>query len=58
MDTQEIENIINNKLAIYDLTADKRLNKIGKGSKLEKYDLENLPDIIKLNYNKYKDWLD
>ncbi len=58
LDTQEIENIINNKLAIYDLTADKRLNKIGKGSKLEKYDLENLPDIIKLNYNKYKDWLD
>ena len=58
LDTKEIEKIISNKLAIYDLAADKRLNKIGKGSKLEKYNLENLPDIIKLNYNKYKDWLD
>ena len=58
LNTNEIENIINNKLAIYDLTADKRINKIGKGNKLEKYDIENLPDIIKLNQNKYKEWLD
>ena len=41
-----------------DLTADKRLKKIGKGNKLEKYDLESLPDVIKLNHNKYKEWLD
>ena len=58
LNTNEIENIINNKLAIYDLTADKRINKIGKGNKLEKYDIENLPDIIKLNQKKYKEWLD
>ena len=58
LNSNEIENIINNKLAIYDLTADKRINKIGKGNKLEKYDIENLPDIIKLNQKKYKEWLD
>ncbi len=58
LDTNEIKNIMNNKLAIYDLTADKRLKKIGKGNKLEKYDLESLPDVIKLNHNKYKEWLD
>ncbi len=58
LNTKEIETIMKSKQAIYDLAADKRLNKIGKGSKLEKYDLENLPDIIKLNQNKYKDWLD
>ncbi len=58
LDVKEIENIINNRLAIYDLSADKRLNKIGKGAKLEKYEIDNLPDIIKLNRNKYKEWLD
>tara|TARA_B100001540_G_C15781439_1_gene631224 strand:+ start:183 stop:1052 length:870 start_codon:yes stop_codon:yes gene_type:complete len=58
LDIKEIENIINNRLAIYDLSADKRLNKIGKGAKLEKYEIDNLPDIIKLNRNKYKEWLD
>ncbi len=58
LDVTEIENIIDSKLAIYDLSADKRINKIGKGGKLEKYDLDNLPDIIRLNSNKYKEWLD
>ena len=47
-----------NKKAIYDLTADKRLNKIGSGNKLENYDLNNLPDTIKNNLDKYKEWLD
>ena len=58
INSKDIKKIMKSKQAIYDLTADKRLNKIGKGNKLEKYDLENLPDIIKLNQNKYKDWLD
>ena len=58
LNTKEIENIIINKLAIYDLTADQRLNKIGKGKKLENYDIEKLPDIIKLNKKKYIKWLD
>ena len=47
-----------NKQAIYDLRVDKTVNKIGTGDKLEKYSLENLPAIIKLNLDKYKKWLD
>ena len=53
-----IKDIMKNKKAIYDLTADKRLNKIGSGNKLENYDLNNLPGTIKNNLNKYKEWLD
>ena len=49
---------MNNKEAIYDLRVDKTINKIGSGEKLEKYDLDNLPDTIKLNLNKYIKWLD
>ena len=49
---------MNNKQAIYDLSVDKTVNKIGIGSKLEKYDLEKLPQIIKSNLKKYKQWLD
>jgi len=47
-----------NKHAIYDLRVDKTVNKVGTGDKLEKYNLENLPEVIKLNIGKYKEWLD
>jgi beta-1,4-mannosyl-glycoprotein beta-1,4-N-acetylglucosaminyltransferase len=40
MTTKEIENIIDNKQAIYDLKVDKKVNKIGDGSKLENYSLK------------------
>ncbi len=53
-----IKKIMHDKKAIYDLGVDKRVNKIGTGSKLEKCDLKTLPDVIKLNINKYKEWLD
>ncbi len=53
-----IKKIMQNKQAIYDLGVDKRVNKIGTGNKLEKCDLNNLPEVIKLNLNKYKEWLD
>ena len=46
------------KQAIYDLRVDKTVNKIGTGDQLEKYNLENLPDTIKLNLEKYQKWLD
>ena len=49
---------MNNKQAIYDLRVDKTVNKIGSGDQLEKYNLENLPETIKLNLDKYKKWLD
>jgi beta-1,4-mannosyl-glycoprotein beta-1,4-N-acetylglucosaminyltransferase len=56
--TKEIEKIINDKKAIYDLKVDKRVNKIGDGSKLEKFELNKLPIHIQENYNAYKEWID
>jgi beta-1,4-mannosyl-glycoprotein beta-1,4-N-acetylglucosaminyltransferase len=56
--TKEIEKIINDKKAIYDLKLDKRVNKIGDGSKLEKFEFNKLPTHIKENYNTYKEWID
>ena len=54
----DIKKIMRNKQAIYDLGADKRLSKIGTGKKLEKCDLNSLPEVIKLNLKEYKEWLD
>jgi beta-1,4-mannosyl-glycoprotein beta-1,4-N-acetylglucosaminyltransferase len=54
----QIDEIIKNKQAIYDLNVDKRINKIGNGSKLEKYDLNKLPLFIQKNLNNYKEWMD
>jgi len=58
MNIQEIENIIKNKQAIYDLKVDKRVNKIGDGSKLEKYSLDKLPNFLQSNLDNYKEWID
>ena len=54
---KDIENIIKNKQAIYDLKVDKNVNKIGNGSKLEDYPLAKLPQYLKNNIEKYKNWL-
>ncbi len=58
MTKNEIDEIIKNKQAIYDLKIDKKLNKIGDGSKLELYDLKKLPPYINDNMEKFKDWID
>ena len=58
MTTEAIEEIIKNKQAIYDLKVDKRVNKIGDGSKLEKYSLNKLPNFLQNNFNIYKEWID
>ena len=55
---EEINNLIENQEAIYDLKVDKRVQKIGHGNKLEKYDLKKLPSYINNNFDKFKDWLD
>ncbi len=56
--TQEIENIIERKQAIYDLKVDKRVNKIGNGSKLENYPIVKLPLYLQKNKKKYTEWID
>ena len=53
MSKNQIEEIIKNKQAIYDLKVDKKINKIGDGSKLEKYPLEKLPKFLQSNINNY-----
>ena len=58
LSVEEIENLIKNKKAVYDLTIDKRSQKMGDGNKLEKYDLDKLPPYINTNLIKFKDWLD
>jgi beta-1,4-mannosyl-glycoprotein beta-1,4-N-acetylglucosaminyltransferase len=56
--TEEIENIIDKKQAIYDLKVDKRINKIGSGSKLENYPTSKLPQYLQKNIKKYEQWID
>ncbi|MBD1159109.1 hypothetical protein IDG58_02845 [Pelagibacterales bacterium SAG-MED19] len=58
MTENEINKIIKNKQAIYDLKVDKRNNKIGDGSKLENYSLDKLPKFLQNNIEKFKDWID
>ena len=54
----DIEKLIKNKKAIYDLKVDKRSQKIGDGTRLENYDIKKLPNYIKDNLDKFKEWID
>ena len=54
----EINQVIKNKQAIYDLKVDKTVNKIGNGSTLEKFEINKLPNYIITNQNNFKDWID
>ena len=58
MNTDEINKIIKNKQAIYDLKVDKKINKIGNGNKLTKYPITKLPKYLQNNINTYKDWIE
>ena len=56
-----IENIkerITNKISIYNLSIDMRKSKFSSGQKLEKVNLDVLPNYIKDNKLKYIDWLE
>ena len=57
MSEREIDNMIKNKQAIYDLKVDKKINKIGSGNKLIEYPMNKLPSYILENIDKYKDWI-
>ena len=58
LSSSEINQIIEDKKAIYDLKVDKRVNKIGNGKTLEKFPFEKLPKYLQNNFAKYKDWID
>ena len=53
----QIKKLIKNKIAIYDLKLDKKSQKIGSGSKLQKYNLGKLPFYLKSNLKKYEKWI-
>ena len=55
---KEIDKLILSQQAIYNLNVDKKIQKIGHGNKLEKYDLKKLPTYINNNLVKFKDWID
>ena len=56
--SDKIAEIMKNKIAIYDLTLDKRKKKFGEGKKLEKYSMDKLPKFLNENQKKYKEWID
>ena len=54
----QIDKIINNKKAIYNLNVDKSVSKIGHGNDLEKFDFKKLPKYIQNNKENFKKWID
>ncbi len=54
----EIEKMVKDKRAIYDLKVDKRVNKIGNGSYLQKFEFTKLPNYIQKNKKNYIDWIE
>jgi beta-1,4-mannosyl-glycoprotein beta-1,4-N-acetylglucosaminyltransferase len=55
---EKIKNLINSKSVIYDHRVDQTQYKFGGGQKLQKLNLEFLPEYIKVNKEKYLDWLE
>jgi beta-1,4-mannosyl-glycoprotein beta-1,4-N-acetylglucosaminyltransferase len=58
LSVEEIDKIIKNKQAIYDLKVDKTVNKIGNGSILQKFEMSKLPNYIQINKDNLKEWID
>ena len=53
----DIQKLINNKQAVYNLAVDQRGSKVGNGAILENFDIKKLPLYIRNNTEKYRDWL-
>ena len=58
LSVEEIDKIIKNKQAIYDLKVDKTVNKIGNGNTLKKFEIDKLPNYIQANRDNFKEWID
>jgi beta-1,4-mannosyl-glycoprotein beta-1,4-N-acetylglucosaminyltransferase len=54
----QINEIIKNKKAIYNLNVDKSLNKFENGNKLEKFESKKLPLYIQNNKDNFNKWMD
>ncbi len=55
---EKIKNFVNNKSVIYDHRVDQTKYKFSGSQKLEKIELNNLPNEIDNNPNFYKEWLE
>ena len=55
---KQIDEIIKNKIAIYNLNVDKSANKFESGNKLQKFEFEKLPVYIQKNKYSLKEWMD
>ena len=60
MGKNKIKELIASNQTIYDMYADKTSKKYGddKRKNLEKYDINNLPEYVQNNLEKYKNWID
>lgn len=54
----QINEIMKNKRAIYNLNVDKTENKIGSGNQLKQFEISKLPVYIQKNLDKFKEWID
>ena len=54
----QINDLVEKKQAIYDLSVDKTVNKVGNGVLLQNFDLDKLPTYMRNNLEKYKNWID
>ena len=55
---KNIEKRIKNRESVYNLCVDQRKNQFSKGVKLDILNIEKLPDYIRGNKEKFKEWLD
>jgi len=55
---KQIDEIIKDKKAIYNLNVDKSVNKFERGNKLEKFEFNKLPFYIQKNKDNLKKWMD
>ena len=58
LSVEEIDEIIKNKQAIYDLNVDKTVNKIGNGNTLKMFEISKLLNYIQTNKDNLKEWID
>ena len=58
LNLEDLKKLMNEKRVMYKHTLDKKVNKWGQGEKLKKVKLEEMPNYILKNINKYKSWLD
>jgi len=54
----QLKEMIKEKKAIYDHSVDQKQNKWNSKSKLNKVELNRLPDYLRENYKKYSNWID